>query len=488
MKKLIDILDKVQVLNIQGNKDVKVKSITSDSRKADKGSLFVAVKGTQTDGHNYITEVEDKGVTAIICESLPKNINQKVTYVLVNDSAHALAIAAHNFYDCPSEKIKLVGITGTNGKTTTATLLYQLYQKMGYKAGLLSTVVNMIDHKEVPATHTTPDPVSLSSLLSQMVESGCSHVFMEVSSHALVQQRVAGLTFAGGVFTNITHDHLDYHITFDNYIKAKKLLFDHLGENAFALVNADDKRAMVMLQNTRAKKYTYALQKQADFNTKVHENSFGGMVLMLDHQEFYTSLIGLFNAYNLLAVYSTAKLLGNETVEILTALSFIKGAKGRFEYVTSPKEKIIGIIDYAHTPDALKNVLHTAKSIKSGNEQLITVFGCGGNRDAQKRPLMGKVASTLSDRIVITSDNPRYEDANLIIEQIKEGVSVSKKKNMLVVPDRKEAIKLACTLAKAHDIVLVAGKGHENYQDIMGIKHPFDDRQVLLETFKELEI
>lgn len=488
MKKLKDILGNQTILKMIGNPNVIIKSIASDSREAEKNSLFAAVKGTKVDGHNFISSVIEKGIAAIVCEDLPEDLNQDVTYIQVSDSAIALAIIAHEFYDCPSENVKLVGVTGTNGKTTTVTLLHQLFTELGYKVGLISTVVNKICNREIPSTHTTPDPVQLSSLLKEMVEEGCSHVFMEVSSHSLVQKRVIGLKFSGGVFTNITHDHLDYHGTFDNYISAKKSFFDYLPKDAFALTNVDDKRGMVMLQNTQARKYTYANQKQADFIVKIHENSFNGMMLLLDNREFYTPLIGTFNAYNLLAVYSVAKLLGEDTLEILTALSIIKGAKGRFEYVVSPKEKIIGIIDYAHTPDALKNVLHTVKSIKSGNEILITVFGCGGDRDPLKRPLMGKVASTLSDRIVITSDNPRSEDPLLIIEQIKEGVAISKRKGMLSIPDRKEAIKVACSLVKANDIILIAGKGHENYQEVNGVKHPFDDKQVLLETFKEMDL
>jgi UDP-N-acetylmuramoyl-L-alanyl-D-glutamate--2,6-diaminopimelate ligase len=488
MKKLKDILGNQAILKIIGNPDLAIKSISSDSREVEKDSLFAAVKGTKVDGHKFISNVVENGAKAVLCEDLPEELSQDVTYIQVSDSSIALAIIAHEFYDCPSENVKLVGVTGTNGKTTTVTLLYQLFMELGYKVGLISTVVNKICNREIPSTHTTPDPIQLSALLKEMVDEGCSHVFMEVSSHSLVQKRVIGLKFSGGVFTNITHDHLDYHGTFDNYISAKKLFFDHLPKDAFALTNLDDKRGMVMLQNTQARKYTYANQKQADFIVKIHENSFNGMMLLLDNREFYTPLIGTFNAYNLLAVYSVAKLLGEDTLEILTALSIIKGAKGRFEYVVSPKEKIIGIIDYAHTPDALKNVLHTVKSIKSGNEVLITVFGCGGDRDPFKRPLMGKVASTLSDRIVITSDNPRKEDPLLIIEQIKEGVAISKRKGMLSIPDRKEAIKVACSLAKANDIILIAGKGHENYQEVNGVKHPFDDKQVLLETFKEMDL
>lgn len=488
MKKIKDILTNVATIQILGNQGLLIDSIVSDSRKVSNSSMFVAIAGTQVDGHNFIDSVIEKGVKVIVCQILPLHIQEGITYIQVLDSTSALGIIAHEFYDRPSDKLKIVGVTGTNGKTTTVTLLYQLFREMGYKVGLISTVVNIINQKEIPSTHTTPDSISLAALLNEMVEEGCSHVFMEVSSHALVQNRVAGLNFTGAVFTNITHDHLDYHETFDNYIKAKKLFFDALGNKAFALTNIDDKRGMVMFQNTKAQKFTYAHQKQADYVVKIHENSFGGMMLVLDGYEFYTPLIGMFNAYNLLAVYAVAKLLGEESLEILTALSIVKGADGRFEYTTSIKNKIIGIIDYAHTPDALKNVLHTAKAIRKGDETLITVFGCGGNRDALKRPLMGKVASTLSDKIIITSDNPRFEDPMEIIEQIKEGVLVSKKKNILVVTDRREAIKIACTLARPNDIILIAGKGHESYQDIQGVKYPFNDKQVLVETFKELDI
>ncbi|MBI2271347.1 MAG: UDP-N-acetylmuramoyl-L-alanyl-D-glutamate--2,6-diaminopimelate ligase, partial [Bacteroidetes bacterium] len=417
---------------------------------------------------------------------LPVNIDEKITYARVNNSGYALGVIASNFYDNPSSRIKLVGVTGTNGKTTTVTLLFNLFKTLGYKAGLISTVKNQINLEVIPATHTTPDAVSLNELLKQMVERGCQYCFMEVSSHAVVQHRIAGLNFAGGVFTNITHDHLDYHKTFDEYIKAKKGFFDQLGEDAFALVNKDDANGMIMLQNTRAKKKAYALKSNADFKCKIMENQFSGLLLNVDGSEVWTKLIGTFNAYNILAVYATATLLKENKVNILTTLSNLNSVEGRFEYVHTGNG-IVGIVDYAHTPDALLNVLKTVNDIRTGNEQVISIVGCGGDRDAQKRPLMAQIACELSTKVILTSDNPRSEDPNEIIRQMQKGVEPQHYKKALTIPDRKEAIKMACSIANPGDIILLAGKGHETYQEIKGVKHPFDDMEILKENLKLFE-
>jgi UDP-N-acetylmuramoyl-L-alanyl-D-glutamate--2,6-diaminopimelate ligase len=463
--------------------NAEVSGICFDSRKVEPGFLFVAVRGTQSDGHDYIGKAITLGARTIVCEKLPDSITEMVTFVTVKNSGNALGIIASNFFDTPSEKVKLTGVTGTNGKTTTATLLYQLFTNLGYKVGLISTVENRIAAEVIPATHTTPDPIQLNQLLNNMVDAGCAYVFMEVSSHAIAQDRIAGLKFSGAIFTNITHDHLDYHKTFENYIKAKKKFFDDLPGDAFALVNADDKRGMVMLQNTKAAKHTFGIKKLTDFKAKVITNSIEGLELEVDGKSVWFKMIGDFNAYNLLGVYSTAVLLGQEPDEVLTQLSSLRGAPGRFEQV-NPGAKIIAIVDYAHTPDALQNVLETINQFRTGTEQVITVVGCGGNRDKTKRPLMASIACRLSDKVVLTSDNPRDEDPIQIILEMQTGIMPSEARKTLVIADREEAIKTACMMAKEKDIVLIAGKGHEDYQEIKGVKHPFDDRKVVERMLK----
>lgn len=483
MMELKDILYKVSLTSTYGVMNVRVAGIAFDSRKVAPGYLFVAVKGTVTDGHDYIGKAIQLGASVVVCETLPDTVNDEVTFVTVRNSAHALGIMASNFYGNPSRKLKLTGVTGTNGKTTTVTLLYQLFTNLGYKAGMISTVENRIASEVVPATHTTPDPIQLNQLLDRMVEAGCSYAFMEVSSHAVEQERIAGVKFSGAIFTNITHDHLDYHKTFENYIKAKKKFFDELSGEAFALVNADDKRGMVMLQNTKAAKHTFGIKKMTDFKAKVITNSIEGLELDIDGKNVWFKMIGDFNAYNLLGVYGTAVLLGQDPDEVLTQLSSLHGAPGRFELV-NPGAKVIAIVDYAHTPDALQNVLDTIAQFRTGNEQVITVVGCGGNRDKTKRPLMASIACRLSDKVVLTSDNPRDEDPMAIIQDMQTGIMPTEARKTLVIPDREEAIKTACMMAEEKDIVLVAGKGHENYQEIKGVKHPFDDREVVARMLK----
>lgn len=478
MAELKDILYKVSLTSSYGNMAVEVNGICFDSRKVQPGSLFVAVRGTQSDGHDYITKAILQGAVAIVCEKLPDTINEALVYVTVKSSAEALGIIASNFYGNPSEKLKLTGVTGTNGKTTTATLLYQLFSRLGYRAGLISTVENRIADQVIPATHTTPDPIQLNYLLRKMADESCTHVFMEVSSHAVDQERIAGLKFAGAIFTNITHDHLDYHKTFENYIKAKKKFFDDLPSDAFALVNADDKRGMVMLQNTKASKYTFGLKKMVDYKAKIMTNSIEGLELEINGKSVWFKMIGDFNAYNLTGVFGAAVLLGEEADEVLTQLSLLKGAPGRFELVM-PGSKFTAIVDYAHTPDALKNVLETIAEFRTGTEQVITVVGCGGNRDKTKRPLMASIACKLSDKVFLTSDNPRDEDPMEIIREMQTGVTPTEARKTLVIADREEAIKTACMMAREKDIILIAGKGHEDYQEIKGVKHPFDDRKVV---------
>jgi UDP-N-acetylmuramoyl-L-alanyl-D-glutamate--2,6-diaminopimelate ligase len=460
-----------------------VSGICFDSRKVKEGFLFVAVKGTTSDGHDFIRKAIELGATVIVCENLPESINEKITYVAVKDSAQALGIIASNFYGNPSERLRLVGVTGTNGKTTTVTLLYQLLSSMGHRAGLISTVENRIIDQVIPSTHTTPDPIRLNELLRKMVDSGCTHTFMEVSSHAVDQERIAGLKFTGALFTNITHDHLDYHKTFENYIKAKKKYFDELSSDAFALVNADDKRGMVMIQNTRAKKYSFGLKKMVDFKGKIITNSIEGLELEIGGKNVWFKMIGDFNAYNILGVYGAAVLLGEDADDVLRHLSSLRGAPGRFELI-SPGGKVTAIVDYAHTPDALKNVLETIAQFRTGNEQVITVVGCGGNRDKTKRPLMASIACRLSDKVVLTSDNPRDEEPTEIIKDMQAGILPTEARKTLVLADREEAIKTACMMAKEKDIVLVAGKGHETYQEIKGVKYPFDDREVVERMLK----
>ncbi|HSH65081.1 MAG TPA: UDP-N-acetylmuramoyl-L-alanyl-D-glutamate--2,6-diaminopimelate ligase [Bacteroidia bacterium] len=486
MKLLKDILYKAGLIELIGSSNVAIMALSFDSRKIEKNSLFVAIRGTQSDGHQYITNTISKGAIAIVCEELPPNLNKDVTYIKVKDTSLALGIIAGNFYDNPSERIKLVGITGTNGKTTTVTLLFNLFKKLGYKAGLLSTVKNQINNDVLSASHTTPDAIQLNALLRQMVDKGCTHCFMEVSSHAVVQNRIAGIYFTGAVFTNITHDHLDYHKTFNEYIRAKKLFFDSLSSNAFALINKDDANGEVMLQNTKAIKKRYALRSLADFKCRIVENQFSGLLLNIDGNEVWSKLIGSFNAYNLLTVYATAILLKEDKINVLTTLSSLNAVEGRFQYIRTD-DGVIGIVDYAHTPDALSNVLKTINDIRTGNEQVITVIGCGGDRDATKRPVMAKIACDLSNRVILTSDNPRSENAEEIIKEMQKGVDPVNNKKTLSITDRSEAIKTACSFAKAGDILLIAGKGHEKYQEIKGVKYPFDDMQVLQENLKLFE-
>ncbi|MBI4945583.1 MAG: UDP-N-acetylmuramoyl-L-alanyl-D-glutamate--2,6-diaminopimelate ligase [Bacteroidetes bacterium] len=483
MKLLKDILYKAGLVEVVGSTEISVSSICFDSRKAGKDSLFIAVRGTQNDGHKFISQVVEAGTVAVVCEEFPKQKNENVMYVKVKDCESALGIIASNFYHNPSEKLKLLGITGTNGKTTTATLLHNLFLSLGFNSGLISTVVYKIGKEEFPATHTTPDSIQLNLLMKQMVDAGCKYCFMEVSSHAVVQKRISGLKFSGAVFTNITHDHLDYHKTFDEYIKAKKKFFDDLDSDAFALVNKDDQNGMVMIQNTGAVKKTYALKSSADFKCKILESQFAGLFLNMDGTEMWSKLIGPFNAYNLLAVYSAAVLLGQEKLKVLTALSNLSSVDGRFQQVKT-QSGIVGIVDYAHTPDALLNVLKTIREIRVGEEKIISVIGCGGNRDALKRPVMASIACEESDKVILTSDNPRREDPEEIIRQMQKGVERIHQKKVLSITDRREAIKTACSLASAGDIILVAGKGHEKYQEIKGVKHPFDDVKILTENLE----
>jgi UDP-N-acetylmuramoyl-L-alanyl-D-glutamate--2,6-diaminopimelate ligase len=487
MASLQDILYTVNIKSITGNAVDEVNDLQIDSRKVTTDSCFIAIKGSNTDGHNYINTAITNGAAVIICEDLPGDIKNGVMYLVVENSAAAAGIMAHNFYAQPSHKIKLIGVTGTNGKTTIATLLFKLFSAIGYKCGLISTVQNQIADEILPSTHTTPDAVSVNKLLAKMVNSSCTYVFMEVSSHALDQHRVAGLRFTGGIFTNITHDHLDYHKTFDEYIKAKKKFFDELSSSAFAISNADDKRGAVMLQNTASKKYFYSLKTMADFKGKILENSLTGLLMTINEIEVHFKLIGTFNAYNLLAVYAAAVCLGEDKQIVLQVLSSLTGAEGRFDYMVSPKEKVIGIIDYAHTPDALLNVLAAIKNLRHGEEKILTVVGCGGDRDKTKRPVMAEVACEHSDKIFFTSDNPRSEDPNEIIKDMEGGVNITCRKKYISIADRKEAIKTAVSFSKREDILLVAGKGHEKYQEIKGIKYPFDDKAVLAEMFELLD-
>jgi UDP-N-acetylmuramoyl-L-alanyl-D-glutamate--2,6-diaminopimelate ligase len=486
MKKLSDILYGVKLAAVSGSTDVEVTGVQIDSRQVAKGSLFIAVKGAASDGHAYIAKAVEQGAAAIVCESMPAGMPVGITFIQVADSAEAAGQVAHSFYGSPTTKLKLVGVTGTNGKTTIATLLFGLFSGLGYKCGLVSTVENKIGDTAIPATHTTPDPVSLNALLQQMAEADCDYAFMEVSSHAVHQRRIAGLQFAGALFSNITHDHLDYHKTFDEYIRAKKGFFDALPAAAFAITNADDKRGAVMLQNTSAKKLTYSLKTVADFKGKILENALGGLVMTINDQEVHFRMIGEFNAYNLLAVYGAAVSLGEDKQAVLRVLSNLTGAEGRFDYIVSENDSVLGIVDYAHTPDALVNVLSTIRKLRKGHEQIITVVGCGGDRDKTKRPVMGSVACEHSDKVIFTSDNPRSEDPAQILLDMEEGLPVSAKRKFVSMPDRAQAIKTAVSMAGPEDIVLIAGKGHEKYQDIKGVKHHFDDKEVLREMFELL--
>ncbi len=485
MKNLKDILYRTSIEAIKGSTDKTISKIEFDSRKVSSGDVFVAIKGTVTDGHQYINKCIEQGAVAIVCETFPEKIVDGITYVQVNNSHKALAFMAANYYDNPSEKLKLVGVTGTNGKTTIATLLYTMFEKAGYKSGLLSTVKIKVHQAEFPATHTTPDSLTINYYLNEMVESGVAYCFMEVSSHGIHQSRTEGLHFAGGIFTNLSHDHLDYHATFAEYRDVKKSFFDNLPKTAFVLSNIDDKNGNVMLQNTKAQKRTYSLKSYSDYKAYVLENQFIGLLLKIDNQEVSTKLIGNFNAYNLLAIYAAGVELGLEKQEALTLLSQLESVSGRFQYVVS-KTKITAIVDYAHTPDALENVLNTITDIRTKNEQLITVVGCGGDRDKTKRPVMAHIASSLSDKVIFTSDNPRTEDPAVIISEMEKGVEPQNYKKTLSILDRKQAIKTACQLAESGDIILIAGKGHETYQEINGVKHDFDDMKIVTELLEQL--
>ena len=485
MKNLKDIVEGIEIVKQSGSSDAQISELVFDSRKATEGTAFFAIKGSVVDGHDFIQAVIDAGCKVVFADHII-DVPNDVTLIVTENTSKSLALAATNFYNHPSKKLKLVGVTGTNGKTTTTTLLFNLYTKLGFHCGLLSTVVNKIGNEAIPSTHTTPDPVSLNALLAQMVEDGCSHCFMEVSSHAVHQHRVTGLEFAGGVFTNITHDHLDYHKTFAEYINVKKAFFDHLGADAFALTNVDDKNGMVMLQNTKAEKHTYALKSPADFKVKVIENQFSGLVLNMNGVELWTRLIGDFNAYNLLAVFAVSQLLGEDTTEVMTVLSNLESVEGRFEYFQTTSG-ITAIVDYAHTPDALENVLKTISNIRTKNETVYTVVGCGGDRDKTKRPKMAAIACELSDKVILTSDNPRSEDPAVILDEMMAGVEGQHFKKTLSILDREQAIKTAVSMAEKGDIILIAGKGHEKYQEIKGVKHDFDDMQITIELFKKLE-
>jgi UDP-N-acetylmuramoyl-L-alanyl-D-glutamate--2,6-diaminopimelate ligase len=478
MKTLVDLLQNVNVKQIAGASDVNISSITYDSREAIPGCMFFAVNGTRVDGHIFIPQVIENGAIAVLCEALPENIVKNVTYIRVDDSSFASGIIASNWFGNPSTKLKLVGITGTNGKTTTVTLLFNLFRKLGYHAGLISTILNRIDDEIIPSTHTTPDSIQLNRLLELMIEKGCTYCFMEVSSHAIVQNRIAGLSFAGAIFSNITHDHLDFHKTFDEYLKAKKRFFDELTNSSFALTNIDDRNGMVMLQNSKAMKHTYSLQKMADFKGRIIESPLDGLHLDFDGNETWCRLVGKFNAYNLMATYGTSVLLGQDPVEVLTILSNLESVEGRFDYIKSPNGTI-GIVDYAHTPDALQNVLETINQLRTGNEILITVVGCGGDRDKTKRPVMARIAARLSDKVILTSDNPRSEVPEDIIAEMLSGVEKENSRNVQNITDRHDAIRIACAMSRDKDVILIAGKGHEKYQEIKGIKYPFDDKEIL---------
>jgi UDP-N-acetylmuramoyl-L-alanyl-D-glutamate--2,6-diaminopimelate ligase len=487
MASLQTILYGVNIQSLLGATALEVTGLQIDSRKVKPGNCFISIKGSGFNGHNFIGAAITNGAISIICETIPSEINEEVNYIVVDNSAKAAGIIAHNFYGRVSEKIKLIGVTGTNGKTTIATLLFKLFSALGYKCGLISTVQNQIGDEVFGATHTTPDPISLNELLAKMFEQKCSHVFMEVSSHAIHQHRIEGLQFAGGIFSNITHDHLDYHKTFDEYIKVKKSFFDSLPSAAFALSNADDKRGSIMLQNTKAKRYLYSLKTMADFKAKIIEDSLLGLELIIDDREVHFRLIGTFNAYNLLAVYGAAICMGEDKEKVLQILSNTTGAEGRFDYLVSIKEKIVSIVDYAHTPDALLNVLATIKNLRQGEEKIIAVVGCGGDRDKTKRPEMAAVACEYSDKVILTSDNPRSEDPDEIIREMEKGVPITARKKSISITDRKEAIKTAVMFAQKKDIILVAGKGHEKYQEINGVRTHFDDKEVVAEMFQLMD-
>ena len=485
MKKLKDILYKVSIEAVSASTDIVINKIEFDSRKIESNDVFVAIRGTISNGHDFIEKAIQLGATAIICDTMPQIIVAGITYVQVKDTNAALAFMAANYYDNPSNKLKLVGITGTNGKTTIASLLYQLFKKAGYKVGLLSTVKILVDTQEYKATHTTPDSLTINFYLNEMIETGVEFCFMEVSSHGIHQKRTEGLQFVGGVFTNLSHDHLDYHPTFAEYRDVKKAFFDHLPKSAFALTNSDDKNGLIMLQNTSAKKLTYALKSYSDYKAQILENQLSGLLLKINDNEVWVKLIGTFNAYNLLAIYGVSVELGLEKIEVLRLLSELESVSGRFQFIVSNK-KITAIVDYAHTPDALENVLSTINDIRTQNEQLITIVGCGGDRDKTKRPIMANIASKMSDKAIITSDNPRTENPSVIISEMEAGVEPQNFKKTLSIEDRKQAIKTACQLANENDIILIAGKGHETYQEINGVRHDFDDMKIVKEFLEQL--
>lgn len=481
--KLEELIKNIKTVEVAGDRQQEITGIQMDSRLVEDGALFVAVKGTQTDGHAYIAKALEKGAKAVVCETMPEVLHEAVTYVQVADTEEAVGKLATAFYGDPTSKLELVGVTGTNGKTTIATLLYNMFRQFGYKVGLISTVCNYIDDEAVPTDHTTPDPITLNRLLGRMADEGCKYAFMEVSSHAVAQKRIGGLKFAGGIFTNLTRDHLDYHKTVENYLKAKKAFFDGLPKTAFALTNLDDKNGLVMTQNTKARVATYSLRSLSDFKGKVLEDGFEGMLLSINNVEVNVQFIGRFNASNLLAVYGAACLLGKKPEEVLLALSTLRPVAGRFDSLRSPKG-YTAIVDYAHTPDALQNVLRAIHEVLNGKGNVITVVGAGGNRDKGKRPLMAQEAVKQSDRVLITSDNPRFEEPQDIINDMLAGLDREALKKVISIADRKEAIRTACLLAQAKDVILVAGKGHENYQEIKGVKHHFDDKEVLREIFE----
>ena len=481
--KLEELIKGINVIEIKGDSTQTVSGIHIDSRKVEAGHLFIAVKGTQTDGHAYIGKAIELGASAIVCETFPEDMASHVTYIKVADTEDCVGKLATAFYGDPTSKLELIGVTGTNGKTTIATLLYNMFRKFGYKVGLISTVCNYIDDEAIPTEHTTPDPITLNKLLGRMADEGCKYAFMEVSSHSVAQKRIGGLKFAGGIFTNLTRDHLDYHQTVDNYLKAKKAFFDNLPKSAFALTNLDDKNGMVMVQNTKAKVCTYSLRSISDFKGKVLEDGFEGMLLDINNVEVNVQFIGRFNASNLLAVYGTACLLGKKPEDVLLVLSTLQPVSGRFDALRSPRG-YSAIVDYAHTPDALTNVLNTIQEVLNGRGNIITVVGAGGNRDKGKRPIMAQEAAKYSDKVIITSDNPRFEEPQDIINDMLAGLNKEDMRKVISIVNRKEAIKTACMLAQAGDAILVAGKGHENYQDIKGVKHHFDDKEVIREIFE----
>lgn len=483
MMKLEEILNGIHVAEIKGNITKEISGLEIDSRKIESGHMFVAVRGTQTDGHAYIGKAIEKGASVIVCETFPDNIDSDVTYIKVNDTEEVVGKLATAFYGHPTSKLKLIGVTGTNGKTTIATLLYNMFRLFGYKVGLISTVCNYIDDEAIPTEHTTPDPITLNKLLGRMADEGCKYVFMEVSSHSVVQKRIGGLQYSGGIFTNLTRDHLDYHKSFDNYLKAKKTFFDNLPKSAFALTNIDDKNGLIMTQNTKAKVYTYSLRSISDFKGKVLEDGFEGMLMDINQIEVNVQFVGRFNASNLLAVYGSACILGKKPEEVLIKLSMLRPVSGRFETLRSNRG-YSAIVDYAHTPDALANVLKTINDVLDGRGQTISVIGAGGNRDKGKRPIMAQEAVKQSNKVIITSDNPRFEEPQDIINDMMAGLTQEDKRKVVCITDRKEAIRTACMLAQPNDVVLVAGKGHENYQDIKGVKHHFDDKEVIREYFE----